>query len=118
MKRLLVLIVLLSILCFGMSGCVGGLGTGNLIGTVVRDGTGAAIPFPLIVIGKTLKSPLTPDQIFQGDADGRFEITVPGGNYNVQIGTNPDGPFFMWPDVVYIEEYNTVVALFSIPEGF
>jgi len=118
MRKLLIPGLLLILFALCIPACSGGLASGNLIGTVVRDGTGDTIPFPVLVIGKVLKSPTTPDQMIKGDKDGKFQITVPGGNYTVQIGSNEQGPFYMYPEPVYIEENQTKVALFSIPEGY
>jgi len=117
MKRFTLLLVLVSLM-LTIPACSGGLADGNLIGTVVRESDGTLVVRPVIVIGRVLKSPTTPDQIIVGDDQGKFEITIPGGNYNVQIGTSQDGPFYMWPDPVFVEENKTTIALFQLPDGF
>jgi len=118
LKRLITLSLALILLGF-TTGCLGGgLADGNLIGTVVREGTAALIPHPYLIIGRTLSSPTTPAQSIVGDDQGRFEITLRGGNYTVQIGTNEDGPLYTWPEEVFVEENKTTVVLFQLPEGF
>ena len=116
-KRLLTGILLVAIV-LGIGACGGGLANGNLVGVVVREGSGEIIQNPVLIIGRTLASPTVPPQQIQGDIEGRFEITIPGGNYTVQIGSSVDGPFFTWPDSIYVEENNTTVALFQLPEGY
>jgi len=116
-KRLIPLVFLIVLLAL-MTSCAGGLANGNLIGTVVREGSGETISRPHLIIGRTLSSPTTPAQSIIGDTEGRFEITIPGGNYTVQIGTSPDGLFYTWPEEVYVAENQTTIALFQLPVGF
>jgi len=116
-KRLILSVVLIAVILVPM-GCLGGLADGNLIGVVVRVGTGEVIPHPSLIVGRTLKSPTVPDQQIVGDAEGRFEITAPGGNYTVQISSNVAGPYYTWPESIYIAENKTTVILLQLPEGY
>jgi hypothetical protein len=116
-KRLILSVVLIAVISVPM-GCVGGLADGNLIGVVVREGSGETIPHPSLIVGRTLKSPTVPDQQIVGDAEGRFEITAPGGNYTVQISSNVAGPYYTWPGSLYIAENKTSVVLLQLPEGY
>jgi len=114
-------IVVIAVLMTGMSGCVfgaSGKADGNLIGTVVREGTGELINRPAMIIGRVLKNPTVPDQQFFGDAEGKFEITLPGGNYKVQVSSNESGPYFEIPDPITVEENRTTVVLLKVPDGF
>ncbi|HEX9745114.1 MAG TPA: hypothetical protein VGB30_06770 [bacterium] len=119
MRKLLILAVM-AVMLTGLNGCVfgGGQADGNLIGTVIREGSNEIIPHPVLIIGRVLKNPTVPDQQIVGDAEGKFEITLNGGNYNVQIGTNINGPFYTWPNPVTVTEYQTTIALFQLPAGF
>ena len=118
MIKHLILFSLLSVIILGLVSCSGGLADGNLIGVVVREGTGDPIPGPVIIIGRAMSSPTVPDQMIFGDIEGRFDLTLPGGNYTVQIGTNQDGPFYTLPDPVYVQENHTTVVLWHLPVGF
>lgn len=118
MKRIS-LFVLFAVLIFIVPGCfAGGLANGNLIGTVVREGTAELIVNPSLIIGRQFKSPLVPDQQIKGNAKGKFEATMPGGNYVIQISSKSTGPFYTWPELVYVEENKTTIALFQLPAGY
>ena len=118
MTKKLCMAIVAALILAAMAGCGTPLADGTLSGTIVREGTGQPVPFPVIVIGRTLKSPLMPDQMGGGDKDGKFTITVTGGNYNIQIGTNQDGPLYNWPDVVFVEPDKTTSVTFVLPTGF
>lgn len=112
------LLILTSLFC--LTSCFGGGGGGNgsLAGTVVREGTGELIPFPVLIVGRQYKSPLVPDQQFFGDGQGKFQGTLVESKYIVQISTSIDGPFYTWPDVIQVLEGQTTVVLFQLPEGY
>ena len=76
------------------------------------------MPNPALIVGRTMKAPTVPDQQITGDTEGRFEITAPGGNYTVQISSSPAGPFYTWPESIYIEENKTTVVLLELPDGY
>ncbi len=116
-KRLL-FVLILTLMVLGAVACNAGLADGNLIGVVVRESSGEPIQRPQLIIGRTLKTPTMPDQQIIGDLDGKFGITVRGGNYTVQIGTKVDGPFYTWPTQIYVAENQTTVVLLKLPEGY
>jgi hypothetical protein len=100
-------------------GCGGNpLPDGHLLGTVIRESTGQPVPFPVIVISRVLQSPLQPDQTGKGDKDGKFLVTVAGGNYNIKISTKEAGPFYTWPNVVFVEPNKLTTETFVLPDGF
>jgi hypothetical protein len=116
-KRLILLLIpVLFILT--MAACNGGLADGNLIGVVVYESSGEPVPFPALIVGRTFKSPLVPDQQVSGDAEGKFDLTAPGGNYTIQVSSNPAGPFYTWPESIYIEENKTSIVLLQLPDGY
>ena len=116
--RHLILVIFLMMIAIGTGACHGGLANGNLVGVVIHQSTGNPVVNPVLIIGRVLQSPTVPDQMFSGDAEGRFGITVHGGNYTVQIGTSPDGPFYTWPDSVYVQENHTTVVTFVLPDDY
>ena len=101
-----------------VGGCGSPLPSGTLSGAVVRQGSNEPIPNPYVIIGRVLKSPLAPDEVGQGDKDGKFLVTVSGGNYVIQIGTSEEGPFYKWPDIVYVEPEKVTQLTFTLPSGF
>jgi hypothetical protein len=113
--------VLLLVMLVGLlvMGCFGSpLASGTLVGVVVREGTQVSVPFPYVIVGRQHKSPLYPDQVGKGDKDGAFMITVTGGNYNVQLSTKEAGPFYQWPQVIYVVPNETTTVLFTLPAGY
>ncbi len=117
MKISLLALVLASAILF--LGCFGSpLASGTLVGVVVREGTQVSVPFPYVIVGRQHKSPLYPDQVGKGDKDGAFMITVTGGNYNVQLSTKEDGPFYQWPQVIFVTPNETTTVLFTLPAGY
>ncbi len=116
-KRILPALII-GLMAFGIAACNGGLADGNIIGVVVYEDSGEAVVNPWLIIGRTYKSPTVPDQQIRGDSEGRFEGTVPGGNYTIQISSSRDGPFYTWPDTITVPEHRTVVVLLKLPEGY
>ena len=114
---------IIPLLFFGLlilmqSACIGGLAEGNLIGVVVYESTGEPVPHPAMIVGRTLKSPMVPDQQILGDTEGRFDIYAPGGNYTIQISSKSSGPFYTWPESIYVQENHTTVVLLKLPDGY
>lgn len=118
MNKRLILLLIPVLFILSMVACNGGLANGNLIGVVVYESSGEPVPFPALIVGRTHKSPLVPDQQVSGDAEGKFDLTAPGGYYTIQISSNPAGPFYTWPDSIYIEENKTSVVLLQLPDGY
>ena len=102
----------------GLPSCLSKSVSGNLIGVVVREGTGEIVKSPFLIVGRVLHTPLAPDQMIYGDEKGRFAITVTAGNYNVQVSSKEAGPFLMWPEVVPVEGNKTTIRAFAIPADY
>jgi hypothetical protein len=92
---------------------------GNLAGVVVRTGSGKAVPYPVVTVmlipegGMWLSGG---DMTIKGDELGRFEVTLPAGNYRVRIGLREQGPFTGWSDPVLVEAVKTTQRTFKIPD--
>jgi hypothetical protein len=118
MIRRLILILIPLLVIPMMMACNGGLANGNLIGVVVYETSGEPVVNPALIVGRLHKSPLVPDQQVSGDAEGKFDLNAPGGYYTVQISSSAAGPFYTWPDSIYIEENKTSIVLLKLPDGF
>jgi hypothetical protein len=118
MIRRLGLVILLALVLGGLLSCVSKSTTGNLIGVVMREGTGEIIARPVLVIGEVSLNPFAFAQTIIGDDEGRFAISLTAGNYNVKLSSSEAGPFFVWPEAVPIEGNRTTIRNFSIPETY
>ena len=118
MIRPLLFLSLVLLLAFGL-GCSGeAAASGHLLGTVIRESTGQPVAFPYVVISRVLASPLQPDQKGRGDKDGKFLVSVPGGNYNIKMSTKEAGPLYTSPATVFVEANKLTTATFVLPDGF
>jgi hypothetical protein len=101
-----------------IAGCGSPLADGTITGVVLHESDGTPVANPVIVIGRVHASPLAPATSYIGTKEGKFTIVVNGGNYNLQIGTKKDGPFYMWPEVVYITPDDTTNVTLVLPPGY
>lgn len=116
-KQIIVIIVFIC-LCVTPSCIQKKTVTGNLIGVVLREGTGKAVPNPVLIVEHIWPQPLAPDRTVKGDEWGRFAIDLTQGRYKVRIGTKMEGPFYIWPYEVPIEGAKTTIRNFLLPEGY
>jgi hypothetical protein len=112
------IITFMLILTLGSVSCTKLSIYGTLIGVVVRDGTDAPIPDPVLII-----SPIAPTlgeatQIYSGDDLGRFTIVLPHGSYKVKIGLKEEGPFAKFTDPVPVFGNGTTIRNFAIAQDF
>jgi hypothetical protein len=112
----LLLLVMIALVIAG--GCSEPLADGTLSGIVLRASDGQPVPNAVIVVGRQHKSPLMPDQMGYCEENGTFSIIVNGGNYNIQVGSKKGGPYYMWPDTIYIAPNDTTQQTFVLPDGY
>ena len=115
MKNLLITTLIITL--FLTVGCRAPKAEGTLHGTVVRA-SGAVVPYPSVIIARQHSSPLVPPQIGSGDQHGEFSVTVGGGNYILQIASSADGPYYTWPETVYVIPSITIEVRFLLPDGY
>jgi hypothetical protein len=101
-----------------LAGCGSPLADGTLNGEVIRESDGTVVKNAAVIVGRVHQSVLMPAQSFITGPDGKFSIIVGGGNYNIQISTKEAGPYFMWPDVVYIAPNETSKIVLVLPPGY
>ncbi len=112
------ILILLLLLIPGYGACVNQGADGNLVGTVVWEETDDPVPNPVLMVALVGNPPTVPDLVVDGDDLGRFEITLPAGNYSIQVSTGADGPFYARPDPVLVSSGFTSVILVKLPDGY
>jgi hypothetical protein len=116
-RRVLSLILVIFVMAIA-SGCGTPLAKGTLYGLVLKESNGQPVPGAAVIIGREHASPLAPPETGVADVNGLFLVTVAGGNYTVQISSKQAGPFYTWPQAVYVEPNQTTRQTFVLPDGY
>lgn len=118
MKNRLPIFIALLILIAALSACRDDSTRGNLIGTVVREGTLEKIQNPVLIITNSAGNPSVVNVTINGDTVGRFVITLERGAYDVQISGDGGATFYTWPDPILVPAARTAIVLLELPPGF
>lgn len=118
MSKRIAISFLLIISLIAIVGCKGGSTVGNLLGTVVREETLEKIPNPVLIIRNSATNPFVVDETIHGDSQGRFEITLEHGAYDIRISGDSGASFYTWPEPIGVEQKRVTILLLELPDGY